>query len=71
MPPELRLCGSVGRLRSKIVIGNLFAVENSPKVSVLEPDSSWRGHDSIISHEFSTQKVRQKDFFKNFGAVAF
>jgi len=49
---------------------DLFAQKNTHKASVFEADSSQRWHDSINFHEFVNQKARQKDFFKNFGAVA-
>jgi hypothetical protein len=54
----------------KIGFSDLLAQEKSPKVSVFEADYSQRWHYSIIFHEFVNQKARQKDFFKNFGAVA-
>jgi hypothetical protein len=50
--------------------GNLFARGKSPEVPDLKATSFQRRHDRIISHEFVNQKVRQKDFFKNFGIPA-
>jgi len=67
MTYKLRLCGSVDRICKKNGFRDLFAQENSPKVPVLEADSSQRWADSMIFHEFVNQKVRQKVFFINFG----
>jgi hypothetical protein len=57
-------------LLSKNGFYDLFAQKNTHKASVFEADSSQRWQDSIIFHELVNQKARQKDFFKNFGAVA-
>jgi hypothetical protein len=54
----------------KIGFSDLLAPEKSPKVPILEAYSPQQWHDSIKFHEFVDQKARQKDFFKNFGAVA-
>jgi hypothetical protein len=64
---KTRLCGNLGRHNQKTGLGTSCPGKITPKVSVLEAQSSRRWHDSIISHEFVNQKVRQKDFFKNFG----
>jgi hypothetical protein len=53
-----------------MIFGTSSLGEKSPKVLVFEATSFQRKHDSIIYHEFVIQKGRQKDFFKNFGAVA-
>jgi len=53
-------------LLSRNGFGDLFAKENSLKVSVLEADSSLGCHASLKFHEFVIQKIRQMDFFTAF-----
>ena len=60
----------LGPLESKNGVGNLVAEQNSPQVSGLEADSSLGWQDSINMNLFN-QNLRKKDFFINFGKLAF
>jgi hypothetical protein len=53
-----------------MVFGTSSLGEKSPKVPVLEADSSQRWPGSIKFHEFVNSLIGQKDFFINFGIPA-